>query len=59
MRKETREAMNMLFSAKWNIPQAGAHSSLTNKEVKIIFSEFCKLNPPTYSRETEEQLHLW
>jgi len=48
MRPETRKAMEMLFAAKWNIPKAAAHCNLTNKECKIVFSEYCMLNPPTY-----------
>jgi len=35
MRIETREAMEMLFSAKWNLPQAAKHCRLTHKEMKI------------------------
>ena len=48
MRKETRESMEMLFSAKWNIPTAAKNANLTNKEMKITFNEYCRLNPPTY-----------
>tara|TARA_R100001443_G_scaffold1503_1_gene5541 strand:- start:304 stop:516 length:213 start_codon:yes stop_codon:yes gene_type:complete len=59
MRLETREAMEMLFSAKWNLPQAAKHCNLTHKEMKITFSEYCSLHEPTYDNfDTEIQLHL-
>ena len=48
MRPETREAMENLFNAKWNVPKAAQHCNLTNKECKVIFNEYCALNPPTY-----------
>ena len=48
MRAETRNAMEMLFQAKWNLPKAAKSCNLTNKEMKIIFNEYCRLNPPTY-----------
>ena len=35
MRPETREAMEMLFAAKWNVPKAAKHCNLTMKEMKI------------------------
>ena len=49
MRLETREAMEMLFSAKWNLPQAAKHCNLTRKEMMITFSEYCALHEPTYN----------
>ena len=59
MRIETREAMEMLFSAKWNLPKAAKHCRLTHKEMKITFSEYCALHEPTYNKfETELQLEL-
>ena len=59
MRIETREAMEMLFSAKWNLPQAAKHCRLTHKEMKITFSEYCALHDPTYINfENAIQLHL-
>ena len=59
MRVETREAMEMLFSAKWNLPKAAKHCRLTHKEMKITFSEYCALHEPTYNRfDTEIQLKL-
>ena len=48
MRSETREAMEMLFAAKWNLPKAAQHCNLTNKEMKITFNEYCNLHPKIY-----------
>ncbi len=50
MRPETREAMEMLFSAKWNLPKAAKHCRLSHKEMKITFSEYCALHEPTHNR---------
>jgi hypothetical protein len=58
MRPETRESMEMLFTAKWNIPQAASNCGLTNKEMKITFNEYCRLHPPTYVVESNNQLSL-
>ena len=59
MRPETREAMEMLFSAKWNLPQAAKHCNLTHKEMKITFDEYCALHDPTYNNfETALQLQI-
>ena len=59
MRRETREAMEMLFSAKWNLPQAAKYCNLTCKEMKITFNEYCNFHPPTYTKfEDALQLHL-
>ena len=51
MRPETREAMEKLFAAKWNVPKAAKHCGLTNKEMKITFNEYCGLNPPTWEED--------
>jgi len=51
MRKETRQSMEMLFSSKWNIPKAAKNCGLTNKEMKITFNEYWRLNRPTYKEE--------
>ncbi len=51
MRQETRQSMEMLFEAKWNLPQAAKNCGLTNKEMKITFNEYCRLNPVTYDSE--------
>ena len=59
MRIETREAMEMLFSAKWNLPQAAKHCRLTHKEMKITFNEYCNFHQSTYTKfVTEIQLEL-
>jgi hypothetical protein len=59
MRPETREAMEMLFSAKWNLPEAAKHCKLTHKEMKITFNEYCNFHQPTYINfEDAVQLHL-
>jgi hypothetical protein len=49
MRPETRESMEMLFSAKWNLPKAAKNANLSYKEMKITFNEYCHLHPPTYN----------
>jgi len=48
MRTETRKSMEMLFSAKWNLPKAAKNANLSYKEMKITFNEYCNLHPPTY-----------
>ena len=59
MRPEIREAMEMLFCAKWNVPQAAKHCNLTCKEMKITFNEYCNFHEPTYTKfDTELQLEL-
>ena len=59
MRPETREAIEMLFSAKWNLPEAAKHCRLTHKEMKITFNEYCNFHPPIYTKfETNLQLEL-
>lgn len=50
-RPETKKSLEMLFAAKWNLPRAADNCNLSNKEMKIIFNEFCQLNPPTYERD--------
>jgi hypothetical protein len=52
-RPETKESLRCLFAAKWNLPKAAANANLTNKEMKIIFNEWCELHPPTYGTEDE------
>jgi hypothetical protein len=51
MRPNTREAMEKLFSAEWNLPRAADHAGLTWKECKIVFNEYCRLNPASYEGE--------
>ena len=48
MRPETRQSMEMLFAAKWNLPKAANNCNLTLKEMKITFNEYCELHHPTY-----------
>jgi hypothetical protein len=57
MRPETRQSMEMLFSAKWNIPKAARNAGLTDKEMKITFNEYCSLHPVTWSMNDEEIIH--
>lgn len=51
MRPKTRESMEMLWSAKWNLPKAAEHAGLTNKEMKITFNEYCNFHPATFRPE--------
>ena len=48
MRPETQQALEDLFYTRKNLPDAAKSCNLTNKEMKIIFSEFCKLHPPNF-----------
>ncbi len=48
MRPETNQALWDLFYARRNLPEAAKSCNLTNKEMKIIFNEFCRLNPPDF-----------
>jgi hypothetical protein len=59
MRPETRKSMEMLFSAKWNVPTAAKNCNLTEKEMKITFSEWCNIHPKTYTETNEDQLNLF
>ncbi len=52
-RPETKESLRKLFSAEWNLPKAAENANLSHKEMKIIFNEFCELNPPTYKPENK------
>ncbi len=51
MRPETRKAMEDLFYARRNLPECAASCNLTNKEMKIIFNEYCRLNLATYENK--------
>ena len=55
MRTETRKSMEMLWSAKWNLPKAAEYCNLSNKEMKITFNEYCHFHPPTWDIELEEE----
>ena len=57
MRPETRQSMEMLFIAKWNVPKAARNAGLTDKEMKITFNEYCSLHPVTWSMNDEEIIH--
>ena len=48
MRPETRQSMEMLFTAKWNLPKAAKNCGLTEKEMKITFNEYCNFHPAGY-----------
>ena len=49
----------MLFAAKWNIPQAAKHCSLSHDEMKNLFNEYCYSNGTTYNKfTTNVQLSL-
>lgn len=50
MSKNRKEAMEMLFSAKWNIPQAALHCGITWEDCMAEFREYCKVNPPIYDK---------
>jgi hypothetical protein len=52
-RPETKESLKKLFHAEWNLPRAAQNANLTSKEMKIIFNEFCALNPPSYVPENQ------
>lgn len=56
MRPETRKSMEMLFSAKWNLPKAAKNCGLTEKEMKITFNEYCVFHPPTWELNDTTQL---
>jgi hypothetical protein len=55
MRPETRKSMEMLFSAKWNVPKAAENCNLSWKEMKITFNEYCAFHPPTYDINLDEK----
>ena len=42
------EANQALFHATMNLPAAGAHCGMTQKEMKMTFWEFLKYNKPDY-----------
>jgi hypothetical protein len=50
---ELSEALELLFTARWNIPRAARHSGLTDDEMKSIFAEHCKHNPPRYNQNAK------
>ena len=50
MELKVQESLEMLFKAKWNIPKAADNCGLTQRDMKIMFNEYCRLNPPTHDR---------
>ena len=46
--KNVQEANEGLFAARLNLPEAAALCGMTHKEMKMIFWEYLKYNPPTY-----------
>ena len=46
--ENVQEANEGLFHAKMTLPAAAKHCGMTQKEMKMIFWEFLKYNPPTY-----------
>ena len=51
--------MEMLFRAKWNVPQAAKHCGLSQKEMKITFNEYCNFHDTSYKPPPAAiQLHL-
>tara|TARA_B100000902_G_scaffold67713_1_gene73858 strand:- start:261 stop:416 length:156 start_codon:yes stop_codon:yes gene_type:complete len=49
----------MLFAAKWNVPEAAKHCSLSHNEMKNIFNDYCHTNDTTYNKFiTNVQLSL-
>ena len=59
MRKETRESMEKLFTARWNVPKAAKHCGLTVKELKICFHNYVETHDVTYIEKNSTQLHLF
>lgn len=47
--ENVKEANEGLFNAKMNLPEAAAHCGMTQREMKHIFWEYLKYNPPTYA----------
>tara|TARA_B100000686_G_scaffold21666_1_gene19802 strand:- start:1632 stop:1817 length:186 start_codon:yes stop_codon:yes gene_type:complete len=61
MSAEVRYAILMLFSAKWNVPEAAKHCGLSKQQMKVTFNEYCSKNPVTYvkfDRAIQLQLNL-
>ena len=51
MRPETRQSMEMLFSAKWNLPTAANNCGLTYNKMMITLNEYCNFHPPLYKED--------
>lgn len=49
--RETIDTANkLLYHGKCNLHEAASLCGLTSKEMKFVFTEFVKYNPPTYSQ---------
>ena len=53
MTSKINKAVEMLFKARWNIPQAADHCEVTYDEMRSIFNKYCHENPPTYASMVE------
>ena len=51
MRTETQESLDKLFTAKWNLPKAATNCGMSYDEMRIMFNEYCKTNPPLYNQD--------
>lgn len=49
--ENVKEANQALFSSKMKLPQAAQSCGMTNKEMKMTFSEYLKYHPPTYEHK--------
>ena len=56
---ENTQSMEMLFYAKMECSDVMKNCGLTEKEMKITFNEYCRLNPPTYVKSDTDQLTLF
>lgn len=56
--ENVKEANEGLFKSTMNLPEAAAHCGMTQREMKHIFWEYLKYNPPTYaSLKTDSPPH--
>ena len=51
--ENVQEANDALFHATMNLPHAARHCGMTEREMKHIFREYLKYNPPTYSEDDD------
>lgn len=54
MDEKYAESMRQLFCARWNVPKAALHCSVTHEECEELFREYCKNNPVNYVQEQTE-----
>jgi hypothetical protein len=47
--QNVKESNEGLFYSKMNLPEASLHCGMTQKEMKMTFTEYLKYNPPTYT----------